>query len=73
MSSQGSSSVRVFSGTAFVPMSSDPLYREVSEPSTSSIESTPEVSSRPVDKGAMEPMQRLRPYQVAKAMKKWRK
>ena len=55
MSSQGSSSVRVFSGTTFTPMSSDPLSREVFEPSTSSIESAPEVASRPMVRRAMEP------------------
>ena len=35
-------------------MSSDPLSREVSAPSTSSTESAPEVSSHPVARGAME-------------------
>ena len=55
MSSQGSSSVRVFSGAAFLPMSGDPLSREVSEPSTSSTESASEVTSRPVVRGAVEP------------------
>ena len=57
MSSQGSSSIRVSSGTTFAPMLDDPLSREVSEPNTCSIESTPEVASHPVDKGAMEPAQ----------------
>ena len=89
MSSQGSSSVRVFSRATFVPMSGDPLSREVSEPSTSSIESVlevasrpavreamepaPEVASRPEDKGLWSPRRRLRPYWVTKTMKKWRK
>ena len=57
MSSQGSSSVRAISGTAFVPMSGDPLSREVSAPSTSSIESAPEVASCPAARGAVEPEQ----------------
>ena len=55
MSSQGSNSVRLFSGAAFTPMSGDPLSMEVSKPSTSSTESAPEVASRPVVRGAMEP------------------
>ena len=55
MSSQGSSSVRVFSGTAFTPMLVDPLSREISEPSTSSTEFAPKVASHPVDRGAIEP------------------
>ena len=38
-------------------MLSDPLSREVSKPSTSSTESVPEIASRPVDGGAMEPAQ----------------
>ena len=75
MSSQGSSSVRVCSRATFAPMSGDPLYREVSEPSTSSTKSTPEVASRPMvrrvmelapkvasrleDGGAMEPAQKV--------------
>ena len=54
MSSQGSSSVRTISGTAFEPMSGDPLSQEVSTPSASSTESVPEVASRPMDKRAME-------------------
>ena len=57
MSSQGSSSVRVFSRIAFVPMSGDPLSREVSKPSTSSTESVPAVASRSVDRGVIEPAQ----------------
>ena len=55
MSSQGSSSVRVFSGAAFAPMSDDPMSREVSEPSTSSTESALDITSRPMVRGAMEP------------------
>ena len=55
MSSQGSSRVRTISEAVFVPMLGDPLSREVSMPSASSNDSTPEVVSRPVDKGAMEP------------------
>ena len=35
-------------------MSSDPLSREVSEPSTSSTESAPEVASRPMVRGVIE-------------------
>ena len=50
MSSQGSSSVRVLSGVAFA---GDPLSKEVSMPSASSMESAPEVASRPVVKGAI--------------------
>ena len=61
MSSQRSSSIRVFSGTAFTLMLGDPLSREVSEPSTSSTESAPRVASRPVDRGSMEPAQEVAP------------
>ena len=57
MSSQGSSGVRAIFGAAFAPMSSDPLSREVSMPSASSIDSAPEVTSRLVDRGVMEPVQ----------------
>ena len=57
MSSQGTSSVRIFFGTAFAPMLGDPLSREVSEPNTSSTKSAPEVASCHVDRGAMEPVQ----------------
>ena len=57
MSSQGISSVRAISGTSFVPMSGDPLSREVSILSASSIEYVPEVASRPVERGAIEPAQ----------------
>ena len=57
MSIQGSSSVRVASGTAFGPMSGDPLSRDVSTPSASSTEPAPEVASYPVDRGAAEPKQ----------------
>ena len=56
MSSQGSSSVRIYSGTAFAPMSSDPLSREVSTPSASSTESAPKVASHPVDRRVAEPV-----------------
>ena len=55
MSSQGSSSARVTSGTTFRPMSGDPLYREVSTPSASSAESVPEVASRRIESEAAEP------------------
>ena len=54
MSSQGSSSVSVFSKTAFAPMLGDPLSKEVSEPSTSSTASAPEVASCLVDRRDME-------------------
>ena len=57
MSSQGSSSARVVSGTAFGPMSTDPLSRDVSTSSASSIESAPEVASHPMDREAAEPKQ----------------
>ena len=46
MSSQGSSSTSAASGTTFGPMSGDPLYREVSTASTSSVKSVPKVTSR---------------------------
>ena len=59
MSSQGSNSTRAVSGTAFGPMSGDPLSRDVSTPSASSTESAPEVASRPADKEAMEPEQEV--------------
>ena len=59
MSSQGSSSVRSITRTAFAPMSGDPLSREVSVPSTSSTKFAPEVASRPVARGAMEPVQKV--------------
>ena len=49
MSSQGSSSARAVSGTAFGPMSGDPLSRDVSTPSASSTESAPEVALRRAD------------------------
>ena len=55
MSSQGSKSVRVFSGVTFTPVLGDPLSREVSELSTSSTESAPEVGYHHTVKGAMEP------------------
>ena len=46
MSTQGSSSARAASGTAFGPMSGDPLYRAVSTPSVSLAESILKVASR---------------------------
>ena len=52
MSSQWSSSARIVSGTAFGPMSSDPLSKDVSTPSASSTESAPEVVSRRTDQEA---------------------
>ena len=55
MSSQGSSSVRTIFGATFAPMAGDPLSREVSMPSASSIKSTSEVASLPVDTGTMQP------------------
>ena len=59
MSSQGSSRARAISGAAFGPMSSDPLYRDVSTPSASHIESAPKVASHPSAKKATEPMQEV--------------
>ena len=56
MSSQGNNSIRIYSGAAFSPMVSDPLSREVSMPSASSIKSTPEVTSRPANRRATEPV-----------------
>ena len=47
MSSQGSSTVSAVSGAVFGPMSSDPLYKDVSTTSASHTKSTPEVTSRP--------------------------
>ena len=55
MSSQGSSSVRIILRVAFTPMSGEPLSQEVSMPNISSTESVPEVTSRPVDRRAIEP------------------
>ena len=55
MFSQGSSSVKATSGTAFGPMLGNPLSRDVSSPSASSTELAPEVASRHVDRGATEP------------------
>ena len=49
MSSQGSSSVRVYSGAVFVAMVGDSLSQEVSTPSISFTESTPEVASHQAD------------------------
>ena len=51
MSSQGSSSVRVYSRAAFVAMAGDPLSQEVSTPSVSFTKSAPEVASHPADEG----------------------
>ena len=59
MSSQGSNSVRVYSGAAFVAMVGDPLSREVSTPSASSTVSTPEVASCLADKGATGPAREM--------------
>ena len=56
MSSQGSSSVRIFSRAAFAPLVGDPLSRDVSTPNASSTESAPEVASRPANKRAIEPV-----------------
>ena len=44
-------------GTAFGPMSGDPLSRDAFMPSASSIESALEVASSPADRGAAEPEQ----------------
>ena len=54
MSSQGSSSAKAASGTAFGPLYGDPLYREISIPSASSAESVPEVASRRMESEATE-------------------
>ena len=59
MSSQGSSSVRICSGTSFAPMSGDPLSREASTPNASSTESALEVASRLVDKRSTKPMHEM--------------
>ena len=55
MSSQGSSSARVASGTTFGPMSGDPLSREVSPPSASFAELVLEVASHRMESEATEP------------------
>ena len=47
MSSQRSSSIRIYSGDDFEPMAGDLLSREVSTPSASSTESALEVVSCP--------------------------
>ena len=70
MSSQGSSSVRVYSGVAFVAMASDPLSQEVSMPNISFIESMPEVGSRPADEEVIGPVQELGLPQVMLGRKK---
>ena len=57
MSSQGSNSTRAVSGTAFGPMSGDPLSRDVFTPSASSIEFAPEVALYPMGMEAAEPEQ----------------
>ena len=54
MSSQGSSTVSAVSGAVFGPMSSDPLYKDVSTTSASHTKSTPEVASRPSAREAEE-------------------
>ena len=59
MSSQGSSSVRVYSRAAFAALAGDPLSREVSTPSISSMESAPEVTSHPADEGVTRPVSEL--------------
>ena len=59
MSSQGSSSARAVSRAAFGPMSGNPLYRDVSTPSASHIESAPEVESLPLGREAVEPEQEV--------------
>ena len=51
MSSQESSSVRIYSGVAFAAMGGDSISREVSMPSAFSTESSLEVASCPTDKG----------------------
>ena len=56
MSSQGSSRIKTCLGADFEPMLGDPLSREVSMPNTSSIESTPEVTSRLTDRRVSEPV-----------------
>ena len=55
MSSQGSSSVRVYSGAIFTSMVGDPLSQEVSTPSISFTEYAFEVASRPTDEGVIGP------------------
>ena len=59
MSSQGSSSTRAASGATFGPMSGDPLPREVSTPSASSIDPASEVTSRLIDREVAEPEQEV--------------
>ena len=59
MSSQGSSSAKVVSGTVFGPMLGDPLSRDVSTLNASSTESDPEVASRLMDREAAEPEQEV--------------
>ena len=55
MSSQWSSSTRVASGTAFGPMSGDPLSKEVSPLSASFAETVPEVASYRMEREATGP------------------
>ena len=55
MSSQGSNSARAASGSAFGPMFGDPLYREVSTPSASSIESVPKVAAHRIENEVVGP------------------
>ena len=59
MSSQWSSSVRVFSRAAFAAFAGDPLSKEVSTPSISFTEFEPEVASRPADEGVTGPVHEL--------------
>ena len=59
MSSQGSSSVRVYSGAAFTAMAGDPLSQEVITPSISFTESAPEVASCLANEGVTRPTREL--------------
>ena len=59
MSSQGSSSVRVYLGAHFATMAGDPLSKEVSMPSILFKESGPEVASRTTDEGVTRPAREL--------------
>ena len=70
MSSQGSSSVRVFSGAAFA---GDPLSNEVSTPSISFTESVPEVASHLGEKGSQDLHASWHPPQVVWTKRKERK
>ena len=55
MSSQGSSSIRVYTIADFATMVGDTPSMEVFKPSISLIESVPEVASRPGDEGVLGP------------------